>query len=398
MGRVYEAWDPLLSRVVAVKATKLEHLDPRTAGEYLRRFAREAQAAGTLSHPAIVKVFDVGPDYLVMEKIEGPTLKELLQTQRHFELEQVVRILRPVAEALDHAHRAGVIHRDVKPANIIVQPDGMPKLMDFGVAYVASSIVTGKGEVVGSPCYMSPEQIVGEDAGGATDVYALAVVAYEMLTGRPPFLGTVTQVIYKVVHEAAPLVRETNPALPARYDEVLARALDKNAAHRFATAAELVAELAPRAPGESLAVATRPAPPRPFFPLVDTVAWRSPRRLVRERRDRGLGQAGRRRPPSLIARRRHRLDGADRPGRDRVGAAHACARSAAGCTAGAAGTDARGENHTRAHPAPRPGCAAGPGAARPGAARPGTARPGAPAPPPRRGATRHRVRRQRPRS
>ena len=273
MGRVYEAWDPLLSRVVAVKSLKREHLDPRTGAEYLRRFGREAQAAGALSHPSIVKVFDVGPDYLVMELVHGPTLKDLLGRQGCLEPEQVVRILQPIAEALDYAHAAGVVHRDVKPANIILQPDGTPKLMDFGVAWVASSIVTGQGEVVGSPCYMSPEQIVGEDVGGTADVYALGVVAYEMLTGLPPFVGTVTQVIYRVVHGTPPLVRERNPALPVRYDEVFARALDKQPERRYPTAAELVAALSPRRSGERRGAVTQPIKaPIPSSAPVETVA------------------------------------------------------------------------------------------------------------------------------
>ena len=346
MGRVYAAWDPLLSRTVAVKSVKSEHLDPRTAAEYLRRFGREAQAAGTLSHPSIVKVFDVGPDYMVMERVDGPTLKDLLEQQSHFQPDQVVRILAPIADALDYAHRAGVVHRDVKPANIILQPDGTPKLMDFGVAYVASSIVTGEGEVVGSPCYMSPEQIVGEDAGGTGDVYALGVVAYEMLTGLPPFVGTVTQVIYRVVHETAARVRERNPALPERYDEVFARALEKHAECRFATARELVAALELRDDAERLAAVTQPvdARERPPFTQVDTVAW--PRRAgwyanVETVAWGRLAAAGRR---ATSHRAAFAFAAAARTGRDRLGPARA--QPAAGCFRPRAGS-APGA-HTRA--------------------------------------------------
>jgi serine/threonine-protein kinase len=277
MGRVYEAWDPLLSRRVAVKSVKAEYLSEKAVSEYLRRFSREAQAAGALDHPAVVKVFDVGPDYIVMERLEGPTLKELLERRQGLLPDEVVRILTPVADALDHAHRTGVVHRDVKPANIILQPDGTPKLMDFGVAWVASSLASTEGEVVGSPCYMAPEQIVGAEAGGAADVYALSVVAYEMLAGRPPFVGTVTQVIYKVVHEKAPRIREQNPALPARYDEVFERALDKDPTRRYATAAEVVAALAQCAADDHSGAKVVPAA-ADTAPLseVETVAW--PRR------------------------------------------------------------------------------------------------------------------------
>ena len=244
MGRVYSAWDPVVSRTVAVKAIKSEYLTPETSPEYLVRFRREAQAAGGLNHPSIVRVYDVGDGYLVMEHVEGRTLQQLIREKGRIEPEAVLRLLAPVADAVDLAHRAGIVHRDIKPANIMVQPDGRPKLMDFGVAHIPHSVMTTAGEILGSPTYMSPEQIAGLDVTGRSDVYSLAVVAYEMLTGQPPFQGTtITQVIHRVIHDLAPPPRRWNADLPVRYDDVFARALAKDPAGRFATAGDLVTAL-----------------------------------------------------------------------------------------------------------------------------------------------------------
>ena len=236
--------------MVAVKTIKSEYLTRDTADEYLKRFHREAQSAGGLNHPAIVRVFDLGDDYLVMELVEGRTLHRVIREGGRLAPEETLRLLAPVADAVDHAHRAGIVHRDIKPANIMVQPDGQPKLMDFGVAKIEASVMTTAGQILGSPSYMSPEQIAGENVTGRSDLYSLAVVAYEMLTGQPPFQGkTITQVIYRVMHEAPPPPRQWNAALPARYDDVFARALAKNPAARFRTAGELRRRARPQGAG-----------------------------------------------------------------------------------------------------------------------------------------------------
>ena len=244
MGRVYRAWDPSVSRIVAVKTIKREYLTSDTTAEYMRRFRREAQSAGSLSHPSIVRVYDVGEDYLVMEFVDGRTLQQVLREEGRFEPAEALRLLGPIADAVDHAHRAGIIHRDIKPANIMVQSDGQPKLMDFGVAHhLEASVMTTAGQILGSPSYMSPEQIAGQEITGRSDVYSLAVVAYEMLTGLPPFHGTITQVIYRVMNDAPPPPRQRNAGLPARYDDVFAQALEKDPAKRFATAGDFVSAL-----------------------------------------------------------------------------------------------------------------------------------------------------------
>jgi serine/threonine-protein kinase len=244
MGRVFRAWDPAVSRVVAVKTVKTEVLTRDTRDEFLRRFRREAQAAGGLNHPAIVRVFDLGDDYLVLEYIEGRTLHRLIRDEGRLAPPRALPLLAGLAEAVDHAHRAGIVHRDIKPANVMIQPDGQPKLMDFGVARIESSVMTTAGQILGSPSYMAPEQLAGQGVTSRAALYALAVVAYEMLTGQPPFTGdTITQVIYRVMHEPPPPPRRLNAALPARYDDVFSRALAKDPAERFATALEFVTAL-----------------------------------------------------------------------------------------------------------------------------------------------------------
>ncbi len=244
MGRVYKARDPVVQRFVAIKTIKSEYLTRDQAEEYLKRFRREAQAAGSLTHPNIVRIFDVGENHLVMEMLEGKTLQQLIRERGRIEPEEARAILSPVADALDHAHAAGIIHRDVKPANIMIQPDGQPKLMDFGMAHLDATVMTATGQILGSPSFMSPEQLLGETVTPRSDNYSLAVVAYEMLTGQSPFPGkTITAVIYRVMHETAQAPRKLNASLPERYDEIFARALAKEPEKRYASATGFSAAL-----------------------------------------------------------------------------------------------------------------------------------------------------------
>jgi TonB family protein len=244
MGRVYKARDPVVKRFVAIKTIKSEYLTREHAKEYLKRFRREAQAAGSLNHPNIVRIFDVGENHLVMELLEGRTLHQIIREHGQMDREAARAILSPVAEALDHAHAQGIIHRDVKPANIMIQPNGQPKLMDFGVAHIDATVMTATGQVLGSPSFMSPEQLAGEDVTPRSDNYSLAVVAYEMLTGQSPFPGkTITAVIYRVMHEEAPAPRKLNESLPERYDEIFARALSKDPEKRYASATDFSSAL-----------------------------------------------------------------------------------------------------------------------------------------------------------
>ena len=161
MGRVYRCSDPLMKRLVAVKTVKQEYLTRETAEDYLRRFRREAQAAGRLSHPNIVSIYDVGETYFVMEYLEGITLQAVIAARGKLPLDEALALLTPLADALDYAHRSSIVHRDIKPANIMVLENGRPKLMDFGVARLESSVATQSGHFFGSPSYMAPEQVAG---------------------------------------------------------------------------------------------------------------------------------------------------------------------------------------------------------------------------------------------
>ena len=244
MGRVYKARDPVVERFVAIKTIKSEYLTRDQAKEYLKRFRREAQAAGSLNHPNIVRIFDVGENHLVMEMLEGQTLQQLIREGGPMEPEQARAILSPVADALDHAHASGIIHRDIKPANIMIQTGGQPKLMDFGVAHLDATVMTATGQILGSPSFMSPEQLLGENVTPRFDNYSLAVVAYEMLTGQSPFPGkTITAVIYRVMHEEAPSPRKLNASLPDRYDKIFAKALAKDPTKRYASATDFSSAL-----------------------------------------------------------------------------------------------------------------------------------------------------------
>ena len=285
MGRVYRAFDPLVQRVVAVKTIRPEVLTTDTAAEYLRRFRREAQAMGPLSHPNVVSVYDVGEDYFVMEYVEGISLQSLLAHRVSLTVAEAVRILAPMAEAIDYAHRFGIVHRDIKPGNILIQPDGQPKLMDFGVARLSASLATGSGQFFGSPSYMAPEQIEGDKSTPLTssaDLFSFGVVAYEVLTGQRPFVGdSVAAIIYRIVHEPAPPPSTLNERLPTHYDEVFHRALAKCPDERFPNALSFVTALAgdeitmPEALLAPMPVVGTATPGRSSLPLSSpvSVAW-----------------------------------------------------------------------------------------------------------------------------
>jgi serine/threonine-protein kinase len=262
MGRVYRGFDPLANRPVAIKTIKREHLSQETTEKYIRRFRREAQAAGILSHPHIVSIFDVGDDYFVMELLTGRTLHDLLAEEGRLDPTDVLQILAPIADAVDHAHHNGIVHRDIKPANIMIQPDGRAKLMDFGVARLEDSASTGTGQIIGSPYYMAPEQMTGDSAVTArADTYSLAVVTYEALTGQRPFQAdSVPAIVYKVVNEIPHPPRKWNVDLPPLYDEIFARALSKDPMGRHASATEFMTALVPKDLGKPVANLFRPVP------------------------------------------------------------------------------------------------------------------------------------------
>ena len=244
MGKVYRALDPLSDRKVAIKTLKDDIVAQDKTGECVKRFQREARAAGGLSHPNIIKVFDVGENYYVMEYLEGKDLLTLLHEKGTFTLDETLSIVAPIADALAYAHERGVYHRDVKPANIMVFPDGRTIITDFDLAHLESSVMTTAGQFLGSPSYMSPEQVIGGELTSRADLYSLAVVTYEMLTGEKPFPGkNITTVVYKIVNTPPVPPHQLNARLPSEYEHIFAKALAKEPEQRFAKFSELVSAL-----------------------------------------------------------------------------------------------------------------------------------------------------------
>jgi serine/threonine-protein kinase len=242
MGVGYLAKDPVIGRMVAIKTIRLGTIsdDDSEAREFRERFIREAQTAGILSHTNIVTIHDIGEDavtktsFIAMEYIEGKNLKTLLLEKAQFSYDQLADIIAQVAEALDYAHRKGIIHRDVKPANIIITTDGKVKITDFGIAKIASSNLTTTGQFLGTPNYMSPEQVSGAPVDGRSDIFSLGVVLYELLTSRKPFLGeNLTAISYKIVHEDFTPPAELSSDVPAEFNPIVARAMAKDPWNRY---------------------------------------------------------------------------------------------------------------------------------------------------------------------
>jgi serine/threonine-protein kinase len=246
MAEVFRGVDPVLNRTVAIKTLLPQFA--RDAG-FVARFRREAQAAARLNHPNIVGVYDTGADgdtqFIVMEFIEGRTLADLLASGRRPSPMQAVELAERVTVALAAAHAQGIVHRDIKPANIMVTRDGQVKVMDFGIARVQTvETAPQTSSVLGTPTYLSPEQAQGQPVDARSDLYSLGVVLYELLAGRPPFTGdSPVAIAYKQVNETPPPPSQLNPDVTPRLDAVVMKALAKNPANRYQTAAELRADL-----------------------------------------------------------------------------------------------------------------------------------------------------------
>jgi len=245
MGVVYLARDPLIDRLVALKTLRLD-VDTEFEEQFRQRFLREARAAGRLNHRGIVTVYDVGEDpetglvYIAMEYIEGQDLKARMQAEPPLRLDEIARIVAEIALALDYAHSMGVVHRDIKPANILMTADGSPKVMDFGVARMESSNLTVEGQFIGTPNFMSPEQILGQPVDGRSDIFSLGVLLFKLLTGERPFPGsTMHEVTMKIVQEPPPLPSSLRPGLPTAFNPILLKCLAKKPEERFQRASEL---------------------------------------------------------------------------------------------------------------------------------------------------------------
>ena len=251
MGIVYRAHDPKIGRTIAIKTIALNSLATEEDRTRLRdRLRREAQSAGVLSHPNIVTIYDVLDEgdkaYIFMEYVDGPTLESLIATGRVPNPGPLIDLLEQVAEGLDYAHSRGIVHRDIKPGNVMVHHHLTAKITDFGVARISSQPTgsTLSGTILGTPNYMSPEQIQGEAVDGRADQFSLAVMAYELLTGERPFQGeALPTLIYKIVHADPPSPHILNGTLPAEVGPVFERALNKDAQKRFGSCREFVAAL-----------------------------------------------------------------------------------------------------------------------------------------------------------
>ncbi len=253
MGAVLRAKDPAVGRTVALKCILSGALAGDQTNEFRERFYREARAAGALAHPGIVPVFDVGEDegtpFLVMELVQGRTLADALKQGERFSLERVCEIGQGIAEALDYAHRNGIVHRDIKPANILMTSREVygaerPRITDFGVAKLAGGEITTTGQLLGTPAFMPPEQFTGAPIDGRTDLFSLGVILYRMATGEQPFSGeTITAVSYKIVHTDPIPPSKLNPAIGARLEAVLLKCLAKSPTDRYQTGEELAADL-----------------------------------------------------------------------------------------------------------------------------------------------------------
>ena len=246
MAIIYKARDTFLNRMVTIKVLRPEYTSDE---DFVKRFRREAQAIASLSHPNIVSIYDVGREadvhYLVMEYVEGDNLKNLIRQQGSIPPEQAVEIARQVSEALQHAHENNIVHRDVKPQNILITKGGRAKLTDFGIAREATTAtLTQTDTIVGSVHYLSPEQARGETAGPRSDIYSLGIVLYEMVTGKLPFQGdTPIGVALKHIQDRPPSPSSLNPAVSSNLEKVITRAMAKIPADRYQTARNMSADL-----------------------------------------------------------------------------------------------------------------------------------------------------------
>jgi serine/threonine-protein kinase len=281
MSTVFEATDTVLERAVAVKLLA-EHLAQDDA--FVARFRREALAAARLQHPNVVQVYDSGEDpessrhYIVMEYVDGPSCADLLREHKMLGVEETVRIVRDACHGLDYAHRSGVVHRDVKPGNLLISDEtGITKLADFGIAKAAEQTrITQVGSVLGTAAYLSPEQARGEEAGPASDIYSLGVCAYQFLAGRLPHeYSSLTELALKQQEEAVEPIRQHRPEVPPELDSAIRLCLERDPTARYSSALELAVALEAGLHGEDSAATQRLQELEATRAIEDTAATRA---------------------------------------------------------------------------------------------------------------------------
>src|SRR5271166_5707775 len=253
MGEVYRAHDPVIDRAVAIKVVRPELISGSGAEQWLQRFRREARAAGRRSHPNIVAIFDIGDDdgrpFLAMEFVDGRSLDAILKESAPLDPGRSVAIIAQVLSALGFAHESGIVHRDVKPSNIMVLQNGQVKVADFGIARIDTSDLTIVGDLLGTPAYMAPEQLSGAPVDQRTDLFAAGVILFEMMTGVKPFRGkSITEIMSLMENRGPEDIGVLNPAVPDALKQVIAKALAFDPSRRYATAgafAKAIAEAVP---------------------------------------------------------------------------------------------------------------------------------------------------------
>jgi serine/threonine-protein kinase len=258
MGTVYEGFDPIIERIVAIKTVRLPESSDDETAEEIARFRREAQAAGRLIHPNIVGVFDYGETadlaYIVMEYVDGPPLKSLLDKNERFPVPRIAQIMEDLLAGLQFSHERGVVHRDIKPANLMLTKSGQAKIADFGIARIESSSMTQAGTVLGTPAYMSPEQFMGQVVDARSDIYSSGVLLYQLLTGERPFEGSMSAIMHKALNTEPPAPSQISVTVPRPFDPVVRKAMAKRPDDRYSSAAQFMAAI-------RAAVAAPPAGP-----------------------------------------------------------------------------------------------------------------------------------------
>jgi len=318
MGTVYRAFDPTLERMVALKIVHLDRVQEVAPEQLRERFRNEARAVARLNHPAIVTIFDYDDQdpvgaYIAMEYVQGCALDEYVKQRPELHLEDAVSAMQQVLGGLAYAHGKDVVHRDIKPSNLLVTRDGLVKITDFGIARIGPRSTTQTGLLVGTPQYMAPEQYMGGPVDHRCDIHAAGAVLYELLTGAPPFTGTSAEVMYKVCHECPKPMSAVDASVPKSFDTIVAKALEKRPANRYASAVEFQ---------QALRSSWQVISPKPPSPTLSQSA-----RLIATAIHRQPAAVGRPVPPAPVAAGRP-LESVPGPGPLGAGKSHGQAQEA----------------------------------------------------------------------